>query len=223
MPISSSSNPESEMEQSVEKTAVNTRFQDRRIIFLVVAIPLIGIMSLFIWGVTQAEGVAGRPGVNSSLGEVDVEPILATDFEIQLYTGESLRLSDLRGKVVMVDFWSSWCPPCRAEAPTLAQAYLDYQGMPVEFIGIDVWDTEKGARDYMERYGVTFPTGADPEGRISVEYGLTGIPEKYFIDGNGVIRQKYVGPMDSETLTNLLDEYLTELETSQLLESLLVE
>ena len=185
---------------------------------LVLAIPVIGLVSILAWGVAQNDGTAGRPGVNDSLGEVQVGQVPASDFEIELYGGGTLRLSDLRGKVVMVDFWSSWCPPCRQEAPMLADVYREYEGMPVEFVGVDIWDTEAGARDYLERYGVTFPSGEDARGQIAVEYGVRGIPEKYFIDGDGVIRRKFIGPMERELLTGLLDEYLRELELEQLRE-----
>lgn len=195
----------------------------RKLVVALVAVPLIGIVSILVWGVAQTGGTAGRPGVNSSFGEVEFEQRQASDFEITLFDDgapgdQTLKLSDLRGKLVMVDFWSSWCPPCRAEAPTLAEVYRSYEGQPVEFVGIDVWDTEKGASDYLSRYGVTFPAGEDPQGKIAVEYGLRGIPEKYFVDADGVIRQKFIGPMKRETLVALIDGYLKEMELKQLRE-----
>lgn len=223
MQTSSNPDPNDMAEPPVENHASTSFWKERKMVLAIVAVPLIGLVSILVWGVAQTGGVAGRPGVNNSLGEVSFEPKPAADFEITLFNSESpggeiLRLSDLKGKVVMVDFWSSWCPPCRAEAPTLAQVYRDYEGQPVEFIGIDIWDTEKGARDYLSRYGVTFPTGEDPQGRIAVEYGLSGIPEKFFIDGDGIIRRKFIGPMSRDLLVGLLDEYLKELEVKQLQE-----
>lgn len=223
MPTSSNPNSDASDEPPVEIPESSSALKGRKLVFAIVAVPLVGLVSLLIWGLAQTGGAGGRPGVNNSLGEVSFEARPAVDFEITLFNSENpsggtLRLSDLRGKVVMVDFWSSWCPPCRAEAPTLAQVYRDYEGQPVEFVGIDIWDTENGARDYLSRYGVTFPTGEDPQGRIAVEYGLSGIPEKYFIDGDGIIKRKFIGPMNRDALVDLLDQFLKELEVKQLQE-----
>ena len=209
----SSNSPDGEGKETPERRSA---WAGRRVTLLVLAVPVIGLVSILAWGVAQNNGAPGRPGVNDSLGEVQVGQVPASDFEIELYGGGTLRLSDLRGRVVMVDFWSSWCPPCRQEAPMLADVYRQYEGMPVEFVGIDIWDTEAGALDYLERYGVTFPSGEDARGQIAVEYGVRGIPEKYFIDGDGVIRQKFIGPMERGLLTELLDGYLRELELDQL-------
>ena len=108
----------------------------------------------------------------------------------------------------MVDFWSSWCPPCREEAPTLAAAYDRYRTQGVEFVGVAVWDVEEEAARFIEESGATYPAGADTRGVIGVDYGLTGIPEKYFIDPQGRIVRKYVGPMTQEVLDRVLQELL---------------
>ncbi len=184
----------------------NRQTGSRRNVILFIGLPVLLIAVILIWGVVQTGGESGRPGVNDTFGSVDIDPNAAADFTLTLFDGTDLRLSDLRGKVVMIDFWGSWCPPCRAEAPTLQQVHQEYEDMPVEFVGIDIWDTEKDARAYIERFGITFPSGLDEKGFIAVEYGVKGLPEKIFVTPEGIISKKFIGPMKADKLRGILDE-----------------
>jgi cytochrome c biogenesis protein CcmG/thiol:disulfide interchange protein DsbE len=177
-------------------------------ILLSTAVPIIALFSLLGWAVVRSGGNPGGLGVNSVFGRIDVEPRPASDFNLELLDGGALTLSDLRGKVVLVDFWASWCPPCRQEAQTLAQIYQEYADQPVEFVGVDIWDRREDALEYINEYDVPYPNGIDEEGNILINYGVTGIPEKFLIDQNGVLRQKLVGPTHPETLREALDELL---------------
>jgi cytochrome c biogenesis protein CcmG/thiol:disulfide interchange protein DsbE len=153
----------------------------------------------------------GRPGglgINSRFGEVLIKEKPARDFTLQLFEGRTLALSELRGQVVMVDFWASWCPPCRKEAPELARVYREYQGSGVEFLGVDIWDSEEGAKEFIARYGISYPNGLDARGKIAIDYGVTGIPEKYFISQDGVLLKKFIGPMSEDQLKGVLEELL---------------
>ena len=108
----------------------------------------------------------------------------------------------------MVDFWASWCPPCREEAPALARVYKEYEGQEVRFVGIDIWDCTEDALDFIGRYGVTYPKGVDKRGAITIDYAVRGIPEKYFINRDGVLAKKFVGPMNDQKLRQVLNELL---------------
>lgn len=130
----------------------------------------------------------------------------APDFTLPLFSGEQLRLADLRGTPVVVNFWASWCPPCRQEAPLLERTWRAYRPRGVTFVGVDVWDTEQDARKFLRDFDITFPTGPDPRGQITIDYGLAGIPETFFIDRRGQVTRKWIGPFTEETLRAFLDE-----------------
>ena len=155
----------------------------------------------------QSSRDIGRPGVNDTLGEVAVSTDANADFLVTTLDGRELRLSDLRGSIVMVDFWSSWCPPCRAEALVLAEAYERWSEIGVEFVGISIWDNEEDVIDFIKRHNITYPNGIDSDGSIAVEFGVRGIPEKFFVNQEGEIVRKINGPNTSQSL----DEVLTQM------------
>lgn len=130
----------------------------------------------------------------------------APDFSLTLFDGRSVRLSDFRGKVVFLNFWASWCPPCRAEAGLLEKAWRQYKDQGVIFLGIDIQDTEEAARTFIREFGITYPNGRDPNNRIAIDYGVYGIPETFFIDKDGRITYKHIGALERETLAGKLGE-----------------
>ena len=182
--------------------------RQRLIVMALVAVPLIAFFTVLGIALTRSGGVPAGVAINSTLGEAEVDGGIARDFTLTTFDGEQVTLSGLRGRHVMVDFWSSWCPPCREEAPVLADAYERYRTQGVEFVGVAVWDVAEEAERFAEESGAGYPAGVDTRGVIGVDYGLTGIPEKYFIDPQGRIVRKYVGPMTAETLDGVLQELL---------------
>ncbi len=177
-------------------------------ILLGTAVPVLGLLGLLGWASLGSGGGPTGIGVNQDFGQVEVETRIAAGFTLELMDGGELQLSDLEGKVVLVDFWASWCTPCRQEAPILRQVYQEYAGQPVEFIGVDIWDRREDALQYVDTFEIPYPNGIDESGVIAIDYGVRGIPEKFFIDGDGVLRQKFVGPMHAEALRATLDELL---------------
>ena len=210
MPTSSSNHP-SATDPAADlsgKQVDPSRPRFSRLVAAAIFVPFAAIAALLVWGFSQAEYSPSGIAVNNDLGVIPISPRPATDFSITTFDGDLITLSELRGKVVMIDFWASWCPPCRREARDLAEVYELYRGMPVEFIGIDVWDTEQDALAYIERYGIGYPNGPDKDGSITVEYGVGGIPEKLFVNREGILVRKIIGPMDSRSLTAVIDELL---------------
>ena len=132
----------------------------------------------------------------------DMEP--ASDFRIDLLSGEELALSDLRGKVVVLNFWATWCPPCREEMPSFESIYREYKDRDVVFVGVAVADTEERARDFVEGVGVTYPIGLDTSG-IAEAYRVTAMPTTFFIDREGTITRKLQGLASEGALRLFLD------------------
>ncbi|MBI1854908.1 MAG: TlpA family protein disulfide reductase [Chloroflexi bacterium] len=126
------------------------------------------------------------------------------DFNLPLYSGyeyegrSEIKLSDLRGKVVFINFWASWCKPCEQEAPELVKAWEYYKpGGQVVFLGVDYVDTEPAARIYMKKFKITYPNGPDLGTRLAQLFRIKGVPETYFIDRNGVLQYVQIGPFTS--------------------------
>lgn len=118
----------------------------------------------------------------------------APDFELQDMSGQSVRLSALRGKPVLLNFWASWCPPCREELPELQEFFTQY-GQMIYVIGISWNDRLENIQEFLSQYGVTYTNLLDPNGKVFVLYGLTGLPTSFFIDEVGIIRGKWLGSM----------------------------
>jgi thiol-disulfide isomerase/thioredoxin len=109
---------------------------------------------------------------------------MAHDFELTLFNGETLALSELRGQVVVLNFWASWCPSCRWEMPAFETMYQEYQDRGVIFVGVAVSDFEEDAREFAEMTGVTYPIGLDLTG-ISRDYRVLTLPTTVFINAEG--------------------------------------
>jgi len=125
----------------------------------------------------------------------------APTFDLERLDGRGrIRLDDYRGRVVVLNFWASWCIPCKQENPELASVWERYRKTDVVLIGIVYQDSPDAAREYTERLGNTWPSGIDADGRTAIAYGVFGIPETYFIGPDGVIAGRHIGAIDQETL-----------------------
>ncbi len=159
---------------------------------IVIWVFLVGLLALVALGLNRRQQGTVQPGA------------VIDDFALTFYSGYELdgrseiQFSDLRGKVVVLNFWASWCKPCEQEAAELQQAWTEYESTgEVVFLGVDYVDTEVDARVYLKKFGITYANGADLATEISQYFRITGVPETYFIDRDGVLRYVQVGPFTS--------------------------
>jgi cytochrome c biogenesis protein CcmG, thiol:disulfide interchange protein DsbE len=130
----------------------------------------------------------------------------ATPFSIELFNGGNIALEELRGKAIFLNFWASWCPPCRAEARDLEAAWQKLKDKNVVFIGVALQDTDNASLDFLKEFDVTYPNGKDGSGKIAIDYGVWGIPESFFIDPQGRITYKHVGGIRAAMVTEKIVE-----------------
>ncbi len=136
----------------------------------------------------------------------------APNFELTAFNGEfkdqHFELAGLRGHLVVVNMWASWCKECEKEAALLEQAWRDYRARGVMFIGVDYLDTDTAGLAYLQRFGITYPNGPDIGSRIFQAYQSTGVPETFFVDQQGVVQLVQIGPLDQPQLYGQLDRLL---------------
>lgn len=137
----------------------------------------------------------------------------APDFTYATFDGKRLDLASLRGKPVMVNFWGSWCVPCKDEAPVLRQTWAKYQATDVQFVGVAIWDQGDAAKAFAQSEGATWINGMDNDGKIAIDFGVYGVPESFFISRQGVLVDRFVGPFVGDTGTARLEQYLQRLQT----------
>lgn len=135
---------------------------------------------------------------------------MAPDFSLTGFDGREVTLSELRGQAVIVNFWASWCRPCRVEAAYLENTWRKYQAQGVVFIGVDYVDTEKEALAYIREFDITYLNGPDLQTRISQAYRIQGVPETFFIAKNGELRGVHIGPLVAPQLDDKIEALLAE-------------
>ncbi len=132
----------------------------------------------------------------------------APDFLLERPEGGSLRLSSLQGQPVLINFWATWCPPCRDEIPELIEAFEQHADEGLVVIGIDLQEPDKTVLQFAEEFGITYPLVIDQSGGVQDIYrlgGIDGLPSSFFIDESGVIRSRISGPMTKEMLDERLE------------------
>jgi cytochrome c biogenesis protein CcmG/thiol:disulfide interchange protein DsbE len=180
---------------------------------IVPGIALLVVLSISIAGCEKPQEQSGTQG-QSPFNKLPVAEVgkPAPDFILQDTSGKTWKLSDLKGQVVFINFWATWCPPCREEMPSMQELY---GAMPMErfkMLTILSNDDPELAKTFVAKFGYTFPVLIDPFSETGQAYGLTGVPETYIVDKQGVLRQKYIGPRlwSSAQARKLLLSYMNQ-------------
>ena len=168
--------------------------------------------ALLAWGTLLALLVLLALGLSRSQKGPVSKGEQAPEFLLATFSGEEIRMADLRGKVVVINFWASWCKPCEQEAADLEAAWRQYKpGGQVVFLGVDYVDTESEALGYLEKFDITYPNGPDLGTRISQAYRIRGVPETFFVDQSGKLVQFQKGPFSSlSQITAVIDPLLED-------------
>lgn len=152
-----------------------------------------------------AYGLANRAAPTGRSGETRVgNP--APPIMLALYDGGFISPREYGGKPLVVNFWASWCGPCRQEAALLERMSREYATRGVVFIGVNIQDEESAARAYLSEFGVTYPNGADVGGATTVDYGVIGIPVTFFVNREGVVERRWVGAAREAQLRQWIDD-----------------
>ena len=157
------------------------------ILLFILLIGLISLLSLYVIFFVNT-----RPGPRTNVGSE--MSVAAQDFELPTLSGDYARLSNFRGKVVFLNIWATWCPPCREEMPSMESLYRKLKGRDFEMLAVSI-DGEggKAVRPFAAKYRLTFPVLLDPDNKTPKLYGLTGVPETFIIDKNGMVIKKVIG------------------------------
>ena len=186
-------NHEAELPADI-KSVQSRRTRGRTILAFSLVLSLLGVVG---WGLNKAQSGPVQSG-------------MAPDFSLTGFDGREVTLSELRGQVVVINFWASWCLPCRQEAAYLEGTWRKHKDQGVVFIGVDYVDTEKKALAYIQEFDITYLNGPDLQTRISQAYNIQGVPETFFVARNGELRGVHIGPLIPPQLDEKIEELLAE-------------
>jgi cytochrome c biogenesis protein CcmG/thiol:disulfide interchange protein DsbE len=159
----------------------------------------VGVIVLLVLGLL-IYSMIDRPSELPQVGD----PVPA--FELTALDGSSMELESQRGRVVVVNFFASWCVPCRQEAANLEATWQEYRDQGVQFYGIAYKDATSKAQAFLDEFRVTYPNAVDPGNRTARGYGVTGVPETFVIDRNGLLVQHFLGEITQAQLRNAINE-----------------
>lgn len=175
----------------------------------IIVIGLLGLLAYSLFGTSEKSTLEGRGRVNTVGSLVPLGDRPAPDFTLADFSGGQISLDQFRGKTVVLNFWASWCGPCKAEAPILAELAKTSDPSKVAIVGIAVWDLESDSRAFLADHGLNYTNGADKNGAVAIDYGVSGVPETFFIAPDGTLLGKLPGQLQSTQQVNDLLKELT--------------
>jgi len=211
--MSDSGQPEDVRLDILDRRVKGDQYRRRFLLTLAILPPVVFIV--FMIGLLSGIGSSQPPSRETpsiaerlALAKASGQP--APPFTMTRVQGKgSISLADFSGRAVVLNFWASWCAPCRQEAPELQAVWQSYQGRGVQFLGVDHQDSLSAGAAFQRQFGITYPSVFDPEGKLSAEYGLVGIPSTLIIDGRGRVLYRFLGKIDAPLLSAALDLVLS--------------
>lgn len=172
------------------------------------AIALLAIVAA-VWWVNQGAFSFGSPTIPGEIGS-DAPKVgqIAPGFSAQKVDGAVVSLSELRGQVVLINFWATWCGPCRAEMPDLDAVYQQYKEQGFALLGVNYQETPDQIQGFTSELRVGFPIAQDPSGEIARTYRVRGFPTSFFIDRNGTVAEVRIGPLNHDLVIDTLNKML---------------
>lgn len=171
---------------------------------ILIWVAVVAVLAVLGWGLMNANATRPEPGAE------------APAFEVQFFDGyewqgaDRASLEDMRGQVVVLNFWASWCVECRVEADLLENTWKQYKDDGVVFLGVAYVDSEPKSLAYLEEFNVTYPNGPDLRSTISDRYEVTGVPETFFIGKDGKVAHVQIGPVNSSVMNAQINKLLAQ-------------
>ena len=162
---------------------------------------LAGLLALLGWGMLNQTSVTGRSGF-TRIGKP------APDFRIPRFDGGEFVLSEHAGDPIVINFWASWCPPCRVEALLLERIWQRDRQRGLLLVGVNIQDPDENARTFLKEFGITYPNASDANGAVTVDYGVIGLPVTFFVNRAGIVARRWVGAIDEDTITLWVDQLI---------------
>ena len=167
----------------------------------IAALVAVGFLGLLVWGMLNKQPITGLSGVTRVNRA-------APEFTLTTFSGTTISLQDLQGKAVVINFWASWCPPCRIEASLIERTWRAYKNRNLIFLGVNIQDRKEDALNYIREFDITYPNGPDPTGEISIDYGVSGLPVTFFISAKGEVVRRWVGAIEKSVLISSIEEIM---------------
>lgn len=175
----------------------------------VIVIGLLGLLGYSLFGSPKKSVVEGPGRVNTVGSLVTLGNRPAPGFTLTDFSGGQISLDQFHGKTVVLNFWASWCGPCKAEAPILADLAKTSDSSKIAVVGIAVWDLESDSQAFLKDHGLNYANGSDKNGAVAIDYGVSGVPETFFISPDGKLMGKFPGQLQSTQQVNDLLKELT--------------
>lgn len=179
--------------------AANSGLSLGSIMLIVGVMAVVIVVALQLSNQNQTQPIPGQP---------------APSFEMVTFDGDPLTLDGLAGQVVVVNFWGSWCAPCRDEAPDFQAIYEDFADRGVVIVGVNWLDVDGDALEFLDEFGITYPNAPDIAERVANAYNIDGAPETFIIGRDGIVTHSILGPINYERLAANLNDLLAEDEAA---------